>query len=325
MKRKTSLFNDLEIYELVLGFLRELSYVRSASPFTLKAYWLDLRQAFDIPPEHLNPAWGPLPDGTFQVEGPAFLKSGPSWSEDELLRRAKQGQQKWTNLSASSRNRKVATLKSLFSWLHAEGRTESDLSNRLTAPKVPHRLPHYISVDEVTAVLQSFPDQTELAEQQRKVLFLLLYGGGLRVSEACRLKWTSFSERLVRVLGKGSKERLVPLPHLTLSELQKLKALNGQTEFIFGRAPLHPRKAYEWIRQSGRQAGLLNDLHPHALRHSFATHLLGGGANLRTLQELLGHESLRATERYTHLGIDQLARTLESTHPLGEKKQKKRA
>ncbi|HRO67853.1 MAG TPA: tyrosine-type recombinase/integrase, partial [Pseudobdellovibrionaceae bacterium] len=206
---------------------------------------------------------------------------------------------------------------------HAEGWTEGDLSNRLTAPKIPHRLPHYISVDEVTAVLKSFPEKASLVEQRKKVLFLLLYGGGLRVSEACRLKWTSFSERLARVLGKGGKERLIPLPHLTLSELYKLRSLSEGSEFVFGDSPLHPRKAYDWIRSGGRQAGLLNDLHPHALRHSFATHLLGQGANLRTLQELLGHESLRATERYTHLGIDQLARTLENAHPLGEKKQKK--
>lgn len=323
MKRKGPSFESLEIYGLISGFLKELAYVRSASPFTLKAYWLDLRQAFEFPAEHLNPAWGPQADGNFLVEGRAFLKAGPSWTEAELLVRAKKAQQRWGSLSASSRNRKTATLKSLFSWLHAEGRTEGDLSNRLTAPKVPHRLPHYISVDEVTAVLKSFPEKTDLPDQQKKVLFLLLYGGGLRISEACRLKWTSFSERLVRVLGKGGKERLIPLPHLTLSELRKLRALSEGSEFVFGEAPLHPRKAYEWIRSSGRNAGLLNELHPHALRHSFATHLLGQGANLRTLQELLGHESLRATERYTHLGIDQLARTLESTHPLGEKKRKK--
>ncbi|MNT36365.1 Tyrosine recombinase XerD [compost metagenome] len=89
--------------------------------------------------------------------------------------------------------------------------------------------------------------------------------------------------------------------------------------FVFGNEALNPRTAYEIIRQSGLRAGLLQPLHPHALRHSFATHLLSSGANLRTLQELLGHESLQATEKYTHLGIDQLARTMENIHPLGSK------
>ncbi|HWU44604.1 MAG TPA: tyrosine-type recombinase/integrase, partial [Bdellovibrio sp.] len=91
-------------------------------------------------------------------------------------------------------------------------------------------------------------------------------------------------------------------------------------EFVFGEEALSQRRAYEMVRQSGVRAGLLKPLHPHALRHSFATHLLSSGANLRTLQELLGHESLQATEKYTHLGIDQLARTMEQLHPLGKGK-----
>ena len=88
--------------------------------------------------------------------------------------------------------------------------------------------------------------------------------------------------------------------------------------FVFGETALNSRKGYELIRKLGKQAGLMNPLHPHALRHSYATHLLANGANLRTLQSLLGHESLQATEKYTHLSVDHLARLIDSSHPLGK-------
>ena len=112
------------------------------------------------------------------------------------------------------------------------------------------------------------------------------------------------------------------MPPVSFEVLNAWKKKSFNNEYVFGETALNPRTAYEMIRQSGARAGLLQPLHPHALRHSFATHLLSSGANLRTLQELLGHESLTATEKYTHLGIDQLARTMERVHPLGNNKLK---
>ena len=158
-----------------------------------------------------------------------------------------------------------------------------------------------------------------------KLLFLLLYGTGLRVSEACALKWAQIDlkSRTLRVRGKGSKERIVAFPKSLVPLFQKAQKIHKveskASSTIWGDKELSTRKAYDWIRNRGAKAGLMRPIHPHALRHSFATHLLVSGANLRTLQELLGHESLQATEKYTHLGIDQLARTLEKHHPLSKK------
>jgi len=220
----------------------------------------------------------------------------------------------------ASRNRKAATLKSFFSWAFDQELLDKDLSLQITCPKVPRKLPHFLSVDEALAVLATF--EKEQIPLREKVLFLLLYGGGLRISEACLLRWREvfFEQRVLRVKGKGGKERVVALPELTLTVLRRFQKERFHEEHVFAQ-PFNTRTAYEMVRQSGLRAGLLKPLHPHALRHSFATHLLSSGANLRTLQELLGHESLTATEKYTHLGMDQLARTMESFHPLGSKKQ----
>ncbi len=282
-------------------YLKHMTFVRSSSPLTIKHYTLDLQQAFELDKNSHS--------------------TRSSWTEPELLTSVRLAFNRWAQLSLASRNRKAATLKSFFSWAFDEELTTKDLSMQVTCPKVPKKIPHFLSVDEALAVLKTF-DQKEEIPLREKVLFLLLYGGGLRVSEACNLKWSDVhvSQKVLRVMGKGSKERVIALPSMTITVLQRWKKESGFNEFVFGEAPLNQRTAYEMVKQSGIRAGLLKPLHPHALRHSFATHLLSSGANLRTLQELLGHESLQATEKYTHLGIDQLARTMEKLHPLGKGK-----
>lgn len=288
-----------KLAENIDKYMKYMTFIKSASPLTLKHYRIDLIQAFDY-------------------ENSSNLKK--TWSEPEILTAVREAFNGWATLSLASRNRKAATLKSFFSWAFDQGLTERDLSLQITSPKVPKKLPHFLSVDEALSVLKGFDENPETSLRE-KVLFLLLYGGGLRISEACNLKWSDihFSQKNLRVLGKGSKERVVVLPSLTIAVLLRWKKESGLNEFVFGEKPLNQRTAYEMVRQSGVRAGLLKPLHPHALRHSFATHLLSSGANLRTLQEMLGHESLQATEKYTHLGIDQLARTMESLHPLGKK------
>jgi integrase/recombinase XerC/integrase/recombinase XerD len=192
-----------------------------------------------------------------------------------------------------------------------------DLSLRLVSAKVPHKLPHFISADEAISLLRALP-----AGPQR-VLILLLYGGGLRVSEACGLRWRDLvtDSHALRVHGKGGRTRIVALPALAWRALADLPRAG---EFVFGSdQALDSRLAYEWVRQAGRTAGLLQPLHPHALRHSYATHLLSSGTDLRVLQELLGHRSLAATQKYTHLSLDHLARALEKHHPLSASKLKK--
>lgn len=279
-------------------YLKYMTFIKSASPLTIKHYCLDLKQAFKL-------------DNNSQT----FQKF---WSEPELMSMVREAFNNWADLSLASRNRKAATLKSFFSWAYSEKLISKNLSLQITCPKVPQKLPRFLSVDEALAVLKSFEQHPEVSYRE-KVLFLLLYGGGLRISEACNLQWTQvqLAQKVLRIKGKGNKERVVALPRLSLEVLQRWQKECPYNSYVLGESPLNPRTAYEMVRQSGRRAGLLMPLHPHALRHSFATHLLSSGANLRTLQELLGHESLQATEKYTHLGMDQLARTMESLHPLG--------
>jgi site-specific recombinase XerD len=290
----------LPLRESIDKYMKFMEFVQSSSPLTLRHYLRDLHQVFEAD------------------KGSGFPEK--AFTEVELLAFVREAFNGWAGLSLASRNRKGATLKSFFSWAFREGLLETDLAFHVTCPRVPRKLPHFLSVDEVLSVLRSF-DGVERPLLKEKTLFLLLYGGGLRISEACDLQWSQvqMDQKVLRVIGKGSKERLIAIPAMAMATLKTWKNESPFDKFVFGEEALNTRTAYEMIRQSGKRAGLLKPLHPHALRHSFATHLLSSGANLRTLQELLGHESLTATEKYTHLGIDQLARTMESMHPLGKK------
>lgn len=309
-----------EIHKLVSNYLKYMDNVRTSSPHTLAAYHRDLSQAFSSnsltfspQPEHHSA------DDIFRHKDPLVV---------DWLSLARAAQTQWSHLSLATRNRKASTLKSFFKWAFLAGHLSQDLSFQIQAPRVPHSLPHYLSVDEALLVLKSFSSQnlaTQTREelerlQQVEILFVLLYGSGLRVSEACALAWAKvrLEQRSLLILGKGQQERWVVLPLFAAEKLEAWQKVST-TEYVFGHQPLHRRKAYEWIRKLGHSVGLQSPLHPHALRHSFATHLLTGGVNLRVLQTLLGHESLLATQKYTHLSIDALARTLESHHPLGEK------
>lgn len=281
---------------VIANFLKYKENIESASPLTLKAYALDLKQVFNH-------------DKNKQIT---------SYSEVWLAAREVLGQ--WSKLSAASRNRKIATLKSFFNWLYQENLISKNYAGQLICPKVPRKIPHFLSVDEVISVLKFL--SSEEADHKTKVLFLLLYGGGLRISEACSLTWRQiqWNEKRILIRGKGNKERFAIVPEMTLQSLKKLQSQQPKSEFVFGDNPLNTRAGYQLIHDLGKKVGLSNALHPHALRHSFATHLLASGANLRTLQTLLGHESLQATENYTHLSVDQLARLVEQTHPLAKLK-----
>lgn len=280
----------LDLEKLIDKYMKSLDFIKSQSAHTKRAYALDLAQAFDASKkEKLTP--------------------------EQLLSTAKQALLRWGKLSLASRNRKAATLKSFFNYLYDERILDQNFALQIHSPKVPKKLPNFISVDEAMAVIQSFRPE----EQKEKVMFLLLYGCGLRVSEACNIKWreVDFAQRVISVKGKGGKTRLVAMPQSLIAPLENFKTAKT---YVWGEKPLDTRTAYEWIRSRGPKAGLIRPIHPHALRHSFATHLLSSGANLRTLQELLGHESLQATEKYTHLSVDHLARVMEKHHPLGGEK-----
>lgn len=272
-------------------YLKYLQNIKSASPHTLRSYKNDLSRVFE--------------------------KASDKLTEREFLSYIRTQQSTWSHLSPATRNRKAASLKSFFNWLYETGEINKEISPHINCPKVPVKIPHFISADEAIGVLKSYPAQMTMTELQDKTLFCLLYGSGLRISEACQLNWKNvdFQARRILITRKGQKDQWVPIPQLTAVVLKNLKKMESG-DFVFGENPLHTRVAYEIIRQRGVKAKLLKPLHPHALRHSFATHLLTSGADLRSLQELLGHQSLAATQKYTHISTHEIARMLDNHHPL---------
>lgn len=303
----------------VLKFIEMLDFKEKASPNTVMAYASDLHQLFH---KHLpGKITGPAIDGsdsyrclTAPDHSPCELQLQPEILEGLLSKHLKS----LSHLENTSKARKINAFKKFFAHLKKEKLLER-LPRSLKAPKTAHKIPHFLSVDEVVAILKIVrPSEKTLRQKHQHLLFLLLYGCGLRVNEACQLRWENIDlhRRELRILGKGDKERLISMPRLTQQHLTTLSTISV---YVWGDQPLHTRTAYNYIAELGRKADLNQPIHPHALRHSFATHLLNDGADLRVIQELLGHSSLSATEKYTHVSMDQLSRTMESFHPLSKK------
>jgi integrase/recombinase XerC/integrase/recombinase XerD len=280
------------------GFFRYLRAVEGLSDLTLRWYRLDLRQAL----EAAGPPPPPRPS-----QSPAIL----AW--------ARRVQMAWSEmgLKPATLNRKTATLKKWLGHLHFKGEIDTDLAAQLRCPRSTPRLPRFVSVDELESLLRTASG--EGPDTRVSLLLLLLAGCGLRVSEACSLKWqdVDLSRCELRVTGKGEKTRVVPIPHRTLEALRHGRPTDWRaTDSVWGANALTARAAHSLVRKAGVRSGLLRPLNPHALRHTYATLLLRGGASLRALQELLGHRSLEATSRYTHVQLDDLARTMQAHSPL---------
>ncbi len=312
---------EQKLSELASKYLNSRTDTRTAQPLTSKSYATDLNQFLrPLGSEAIffqNGRWF----ARAQIDKIPRLKNYKKVQlANLLLELLRKAQAKWSVLSPASRNRKIACLKSFFKWLLAQEYLDEDLSAHLISPKVPERIPRFLSLDEVLALIKCLSRESHSRAQRDFLLVLLLYGAGLRVSEAANLRWANvdLSERTLRVRGKGDKERQVALVPILASMLSRQKRSG---EYVFGEKPLHTRVAYEIVRQSGIKAGLLKPLNPHALRHSFATHMLSSGIDLRVLQELLGHESLTATQRYLHLSLENLTQTMEAHHPFGYKKE----
>ncbi len=295
---------------LGLLFLRFMAYTKKVSAHSLKAYKIDLRGLLEL---------GKMDELSLSQKIPSAIKITDKKRLEKTIKfLIEKNTMRHLKLAASSRNRKLAVAKSFIKWLAEYDYIDEDFRHLFRSPKAPGRVPSFLSVDEIFAILEMFKAEEGKAHAVRdQALFFLLYGGGLRVSEACHLKNKDidWDRRTIKIKGKGSKERLVSLPKKALASLNKLRAYQHQA-YVFGRQPLSERKAYDIIKSIGQKAGLLKPLRPHALRHSFATHMLSGGADLRILQELLGHKTLLATQKYTHLDLAHLYNALEKYHPL---------
>ena len=228
--------------------------------------------------------------------------------------------------AASTLSRKLSVVRSLFDHLVRIEALRSNPAKRVQMPKVPQKLPTFLTREEARVLVErEAQSDTALARRDAAILELL-YGCGLRVAELVSLDLDDVRSvtDLLRVVGKGNKERDVPLGPPARCAIERylvlraeLKPSRGESAlFVNARGGrLSDRSIRRVVKRAGLLAAVLKDLHPHALRHSFATHLLEGGADLRAIQEMLGHSSLATTQRYTHLTIEQLLEIYETCHP----------
>lgn len=217
----------------------------------------------------------------------------------------------------ASVNRKLSAVKSLMKHLKEEGLIERDPASRVRGPSASEKLPRAISIKEVFKVIDMAYDSEQGV--RNGALLELMYGSGLRVAEVVSLKWedVELDERWLKVMGKGSKERAVPFGSMAQQALTGLKAQSPMEYFVFpGKrgGTLTVRTVHRVVVEAAARAGL-SDVTPHSLRHSFATHLLEGGASLPVVQELLGHEHLTTTQRYLRITAQHLRSSYESAHP----------
>lgn len=279
---------------------------------TLRAYESDLLQfcAYlkkEYPENHTNPS--------LQMSSLHFRAFG-----SELME----------NNQSISLARKMSTLRTFFRYLKRKKAVNQNWIALIPSPKIEKKLPQFLKIEEVLELMKA-PDETTWMGKRDRALLEVMYGCGLRVSEVADLKRSQLEARQgwVNVIGKGQKERWVPLNETAAEALKnyfKARPMVDDGEFVFVNYRLSRLTARSVARILTRQ--LIRATHlmpgalkasPHALRHSFATHLLTAGADLRSIQELLGHASLSTTQRYTHLNLGELMDSYRSAHPLSKK------
>jgi integrase/recombinase XerC len=294
------------VHVLAAEFLRYYEVSKSASPHTLRAYSGDLR-AFEryLTERQL------LPTQVNHLHLRGFL------AEQSVT------------LAAATRARRLACIKSFYRFLTRRKRVDVNPARRVKSPKLPLRLPRAVPVDEAFALMDAPGRERVLALRDRAMLEVL-YGGGLRVGELCGLDLVDLDDgaRVLRVLGKGQKERLCPIHERAVEAIVQYAARRGEllVKPRRGQAPealflnhrggrLTSRSVERHLARYAKQLGIERRVSPHALRHSFATHLLAGGADIRSIQELLGHASLNTTQRYTAVSFEHLQKVYDGAHP----------
>ncbi|GLI37540.1 tyrosine recombinase XerC [Geobacter hydrogenophilus] len=290
----------------IAAFIRHLETERNASPHTLAAYRSDLAQFREFVQGELVPSTGP--------EGVSHL----------LIRR-------WLALlhrdhTKSSVGRKLAAVRAFFKHLVRTGRLVKNPAELVSTPKKEKKVPYHLSIDEVTALVET-PKEPDILSLRDRAILEALYSCGVRVSELTGLNvgGVDLEDGTARVLGKGGKERIVPVGNIARAAISRyLDARNHPpldaplfTNARGGR--LTSRSVRRVVDKHILRIAAMRKISPHTLRHTFATHLLEGGADLRAIQELLGHASLSTTQKYTHVGIDRLMEVYDKAHPKARK------
>lgn len=291
--------------KLIEQFLRHLEIERGTSQHTLRAYEKDLsefreyadKEAADIE--------------MIDVRGFVALqiKSG---------------------LSKTTAGRRLAAVRSFLKFLTREGYLKSNPAKLVTTPKAEQHLPRFLSVDDVFALIEK-PDTMGFINSRDRAILELLYSSGLRVAEAAGLNLDDVNtkEGLVKVRGKGKKERIVPLGSKAVEAIKTymvekilLKKKNKALFLNRSGTPLSDRGIRRIVVKYARLIGVSGQVGPHTMRHTFASHLLQAGADLRIIQELLGHSSLSTTQKYTHIDIAHLMDIYDKAHPLSAEEKK---
>lgn len=296
-------------------FEEHLKYERNVSEHTLRNYMSDLRQFHD----YLCPVQA---DGSRR---PIEIQQIDHITIREYLATFYKDQHKKTSIA-----RKLATLRTFFKFLCREQVLEMNPAKLVSSPRLEKKLPKVLSIEEVVRFIEAPDLETVLGKRDRAILELL-YGAGVRVSELCGLNVEDMDLKnlSLRVRGKGRKERIVPFGSMAKAALEAYLEVRGE---LFLEAPEAERDAkilfynYQGTRITTRSVGrmidkyvkecaLAMDISPHSLRHSFATHLLGNGADLRAIQELLGHARLSTTQIYTQVSMEKLMEVYDKSHP----------
>ena len=299
------------MHALMESFIAHLRFEKNYSPRTVESYSRDLKQFLS----HLT-------------AGRTDRKIKPSDLDHitirEFLSRLSQAGNRKVTIA-----RKLSVLRSFFRYLYREGHLDQNPAKLVRTPRQPLKTPRFLSIAEIESILALPPAATSKGLRDRAILELL-YASGLRVGELVDLNLIdlSMTRQLVRVRGKGNKERVVPFGEPSRASLAAY--LEARRRILASRKDSPETPALFLNLRGGRlsarsvqrnlgtyigQAALLLDVHPHLLRHSFATHLLNNGADLRSIQELLGHESLSTTQRYTHVSIEHLQKVYRAAHP----------
>lgn len=301
-----------ELAEILQRWLKNLSGERNCSRHTTRAYATDMAQFISFLCGHTGKMIGlaDLSDAT--------LRDFRAW----MSRRTMEG------AAASSRARALSGVKNFMKWLDRQGVAHNAAIGTVRSPKLPHKLPRPLYEKQAMAVLHAEDTRPVTAgngwtTQRDQALFTLLYGCGLRIDEALSLNIRDLPrEGFLRVMGKGRKERQVPVLPAVIEALDSYRRACPFPEaperpLFMGVRGLRLRQqiAQKAMRDMRRALGLPETATPHALRHSFATHLLQNGANLREIQELLGHASLSTTQRYTDVNAEELLKVYRAAHP----------
>ncbi len=287
--------------ELLESFIKHLSDERNYSEHTVKAYRGDLENFRDF-----------------------LLKEEKKIEDADIATINAYVSTLYGKNSPSSVERKVSAIRSFFSYLVRKGLATQNPAKLVRTPKKEKHLPVFLSVDEVFNLVNVKDSRKNPLLVRDRAILELLYSSGLRVSElaGATLADLSMGEAIIRVRGKGNKERIVPVGSKALTALGEYLDIRGTLRPASNRIFLNSRgggittrSIARIIKKYGLVSGISKNVSPHVLRHSFATHLLAGGADLRAIQEMLGHASLSTTQRYTHLSVERIMEVYDKTHP----------